>query len=142
MASKHRHGDVCPYCGGGVDYVTGRQVYPHRPDLFKKKFFMCLCCEARVGVHHATGEPMGRLADGALRKAKMRAHLAFDPIWKSKGMPRTAAYKWLTNAMAIKPTDCHMGMFDENECDDVVRLCRAEFGTFGEMSNVSFTPLG
>lgn len=129
MASKHKSGDACPYCGGGVDIVRGDKVYPHRPDLFKQIFFMCLCCEARVGCH-ANGFALGRLADAPLRKAKMKAHAAFDPIWKRKVMSRTAAYKWLRGALGIDAKDCHMGMFDINECDNVVRACHAEFGEF------------
>lgn len=74
---------ACPYCREPSKAVTGARIYPHRPDLHRKKFFECEPCGAWVGCHD-TGAPFGRLANAALRKAKQAAHAAFDPFWKAK----------------------------------------------------------
>lgn len=58
------------------------------------------------------------------------AHAAFDPIWQSGELSRSAAYRWLALELGIKKADCHMLYFDEDTCMRVVRLCHArEFGT-------------
>jgi len=53
----------------------------------------------------------------------MRAHEAFDPIWKSGRMKRKEAYSWLSSALCIDVNDCHIGMFNEEACEQVVRVC-------------------
>lgn len=113
---------VCPYCGANAVLVTGKKIYPHRPDLAKKQFWECEPCDAYVGVHPNTIKPMGRLANLPLRQAKMWAHAHFDPLWKDLGMTRQGAYKWLAYLMGIPEADCHIGMFNEEQCAEVVRL--------------------
>lgn len=80
----------CPYCQQPAALVTGAIVYPHRPDLHAKKFWYCVTDQAWVGCHPGGNQPMGRLADAALRRAKMAAHAVFDPRWASGS--RSAAY--------------------------------------------------
>lgn len=139
----------CPYCKGKSVPVSGEYVYPHRPDLFEKKFFMCVPCEAYVGVHAATGEPLGTLANAYLRKLRSQAHAAFDPVWKDaasqeslaeirdgrrkKFTPygqlvtkhRTAAYARLAELMDISVENCHIGSFDAAQCRRVIDLCNS-----------------
>lgn len=115
---------VCPYCGDVVHMVKGDVIYPHRPDLFHKNFYRCEPCGAHVGCHPGTTKPLGRLANAELRKAKSAAHAAFDPLWKQGLMSRTKAYKWLSDALQIKPQDCHIGMMDVADCRRVVDAAR------------------
>jgi hypothetical protein len=53
----------------------------------------------------------------------MAAHAAFDPHWKGKRMSRSDAYGRLAVAMGIPARDCHIGMFDVNQCERVVEIC-------------------
>ena len=115
---------VCPYCGQNAELVTGEVIYPHRRDLYEKKFFQCEPCDAYVGCHPGTTNPLGRLADIELRSEKMRAHAAFDPIWKSGSKKRGSAYAWLAERLGIDQKDCHIGMFDVQMCQRVVEVCR------------------
>lgn len=128
-------GVQCDYCGQPAQLVGGDAIYPHRPDLFRKKFWSCARCDAYVGCHPKAGKngrgglgdgtvPLGRLADRQLRRAKSSAHTLFDPIWKSGQMPRKKAYAWLAEKMGIATTDCHIGMFNVDQCNEVVRHCR------------------
>ena len=113
---------ICPYCGNKSDGVTGQVVYPHRPDLHNKWFYRCVLCDAYVGCYSDIKNSLGRLANAELRKYKSMAHRAFDPIWKTKAMKRSDAYKALAAEMRIQPSECHIGMFDEKTCDKVVRV--------------------
>jgi hypothetical protein len=119
---------VCPYCGEFSKLVDGSVIYPHRPDLFAKKFYQCAPCDAYVGCHDGTTKPLGRLANAALRAAKKRAHAAFDPIWKSGQKKRGSAYAWLADRLGIDKQDCHIGMFDVDQCRRVVEICAPATG--------------
>ncbi len=113
----------CPYCEAKAELVHGDAIYPHRHDLRDLKFYRCEPCEAYVGCHKGTTNPLGRLADAELRKAKMAAHAVFDPIWRSGRMKRTQAYQWLAAQLGIDPKDCHIGMFDVDTCCRVASIC-------------------
>lgn len=114
---------VCPYCKKPAKLITGEQMYPHRPDLYEKSFYRCNPCDAHVGCHPGTQNPLGRMADSFLRAAKMKAHAAFDPIWKDGAMKRGSAYAWLSDQLGIDKKDCHIGMFDVDMCKKVVDVC-------------------
>lgn len=115
---------ICPYCNSPAALVSGWKIYPHRPNLFDKHFYECAPCDARVGCHGTTTNPLGRLANSELRRAKSAAHAAFDPIWKSKKMSRSRAYSWLAERLSIKTEDCHIGMFDVEQCRAVIAACK------------------
>ena len=114
---------ICPYCGKEAALVTGRKLYPHRPDLAEKRFYECKPCDARVGCHGTSTKPLGRLANAELRREKSAAHRAFDPIWKSRRMKRGEAYRWLAERLSMAREDCHIGMFDVADCQRVVEAC-------------------
>lgn len=115
---------ICDYCQGETQLVNGDVIYPHRPDLAHLRFWQCAPCDAYVGCHKGTTKPLGRLANAELRQAKMAAHAAFDPLWKFTTLTRNAAYQWLANQLGIPRADCHIGMFDVDQCRLVVALCR------------------
>lgn len=113
---------ICPYCQQRAELVGGERIYPHRRDLYSRKFWLCTPCGAYVGTHKTSkdGAPLGRLADANLRSAKCAAHAAFDPVWKDGHMKRKDAYAWLANKLGIERKQCHIGMFDEQMCLRVV----------------------
>jgi hypothetical protein len=113
----------CNYCGASAELVSGIVVYPHRPDLYHRQFWRCKPCEAYVSCHDGTTHPMGRLANPELRAAKIRAHAAFDPLWRARGWKRNAAYRWLAHELGIAREACHIGMFDLELCRRVAVVC-------------------
>lgn len=115
---------VCPYCLRAAWLVSGREIYPHRRDLWNRKFYQCKPCSAYVGCHR-DGSPLGRLANAELRSAKMAAHAAFDPTWQSGFMDRNQAYSWLARQLGIEKNNCHIGMFDLDTCRLVESLCKS-----------------
>lgn len=114
---------TCPYCGQPSKLVGGEVIYPHRPDLYDKQFYRCEPCDAYVGCHGKTKKPLGRLANAGLRKLKMAAHRSFDRLWKDGEMGRSDAYAWLAEQLDIPGDECHIGMFDEARCKQVIVAC-------------------
>ena len=117
---------ICPYCARQAKPVNGAAIYQNRPDLHKLIFWQCKPCDAYVGCHRGTMKPLGRLADKTLRLAKQRAHAAFDPLWKSRHMTRSAAYEWLAGVMELPVSQTHIGMFDNAQCRKAVEASRAK----------------
>lgn len=120
---------ICDYCNNKAELVGGDVIYPHRPDLRGLKFYYCADCSAWVGCHRGTTKPLGRLANTELRLAKQSAHVAFDTLWKrttpAGSFDRSSAYTWLAQQLGIKREDCHIGMFDEEQCRRV-EICVAQ----------------
>lgn len=119
---------TCPYCGQNSKFFqSSKGIY------FKDygPVYACMPCRAWVGCHKGTRTALGRLANKELRIAKMRAHAAFDPLWKKKiknenikkHEARGAAYKWLSEVLGIASGDCHIGLFDVETCMKVVEVC-------------------
>lgn len=113
---------ICDYCHGEAQLVGGDTIYPHRPDLRTKAFYLCRLCDAYVGCHPGTIRPLGRLANAELRHAKIEAHKAFDPLILAH-TSRSAAYRWLAKQLGINKHDCHIGMFDVETCRRVMEIC-------------------
>jgi hypothetical protein len=125
---------LCPYCGetsvllrSSGELYRGRDYGPA---------WLCRPCQAWVGCHPGGIVPLGRLADAELRKAKMAAHGAFDPLWKrvkerggdeARGA-RVRAYAWLAEQMGLTREACHIGMFDVDQCRMVVEICTKPYG--------------
>jgi hypothetical protein len=114
----------CDYCGNDAKLVTGDVIYPHRPDLRKRKFWQCAPCDAYVGTHANSRQahPLGRLANAELRALKQRVHAAFDPIWQGGETSRTDAYRMLARGLNIPERECHIGMFDPKRCKDALAV--------------------
>lgn len=115
----------CDYCNNEVELVGGDVIYPHRPDLYRSKYYYCANDQAWVGCHPGTTKPLGRLANAELRLAKQQAHAVFDPLWRDTGRPRRYLYHWLAIQLGISKDDCHIGMFDVEQCQRVVEICRS-----------------
>lgn len=119
---------LCPYCGEHAELVGGHVVYPHRPDLRARWFWLCRPCGAYVGCHKGTISPLGRLANAELRAAKIVAHAAFDRLWNGTNLRRKDAYRMLAHRMGIPAEECHIGMFDAEQCRRVIDVCKTFLG--------------
>lgn len=87
------HPTRCPYCGAGVSLQSSTIVYGGRDFGM---IYVCdqhPTCDAYVGVHRDTDRAKGRLANAELRCWKIRAHEAFDALWKGGAMTRKDASK-------------------------------------------------
>jgi hypothetical protein len=126
----------CPYCRRDAQRVSGREVYPHRPDLYGKRFYRCAPCNAYCGTH-PDGRPLGQPADKNLRKARGYVHGLFDPLHERvadaydgedngriRGVARSRAYRWLAERMGIPVAESHVAMFDLERCRLAYRILR------------------
>lgn len=115
---------ICPYCEAPAVLVDSVEVYSRSYGLI----WLCRDCQAWVGIHKNSplSAPLGRLANAELRKLKIQAHAAFDPLWKSGAMTRPEAYKHLAKLMRIKVKKTHIGFFDADQCRQVIELLTNE----------------
>lgn len=56
--------------------------------------YICVLCEAWVGCHKGTEQPLGAPANAALRQARQRVHAVFDPSGET------------STCGEVKPTSC------------------------------------
>lgn len=122
---------VCPYCRKPAVLFTDSSQFYHGRDF--GPVWACLPCRAWVGCHKNSPRfaAKGRLANAELRKAKIAAHGAFDPVWRQamqdqglcKIQARDRAYQALAKAMKLPRGRCHIGMMDLDQCRQVVALC-------------------
>ena len=118
---------VCPECGEKGRLVDSSVVYGRSYGMI----WHCAPCGTYVGCHKGTAEPLGTMAGEALRKRRQEAHSAFDPIWQDGRMGRNKAYGWLSSRLGVPVDDCHIGMFDEEQCEMVIRLSLYKRGLLG-----------
>ena len=121
---------ICPYCGEQAKLVTGKEIYPHRQDLYKLHFWSCGPCEAYVGCHKKSEyhkqdgtTPLGTLANRSLRTLRADTHKVFDLLWGPNKGPRLKAYSKLATKMGIPVEHCHIGMFNETLCLQAIAIC-------------------
>lgn len=112
---------ICPYCGRKAEFVDSSIIYGKSYGMI----YLCRQDVAYVGVHKGTTKPLGRLANAQLRFWKKQAHAAFDPLWQRGPFHkhRNVAYDWLSQQMGIPREETHIGMFDIEQCKQVIRIC-------------------
>lgn len=133
--AKRIRAPVCPGCGREAVLVSGARIYPHRPDLAAKQFWLCDPCEAWSGCHPGGKRPLGTPAGRALRKARQILHNdRLDPLWKTAieacgyhpedpraraiitNTARARVYEYLAWKLGLDRDECHTGMFDIETC--------------------------
>lgn len=95
------------------------------------KFYGCSRypeCRGTHGAHQEDGRPLGIPADKETKAARIKAHEAFDELWKGRQMTRTAAYQWMGEAMGLEPANRHIGRFTKEQCAQLVALLGARKG--------------
>jgi hypothetical protein len=87
-------------CGCSKDVqarlTDGAEIYPHRPDLFWKNFWICDTCKNSVGCHNETDDPrrpLGIIATREIKAIRQRIHAILDPIWKTGAPPLRKKYR-------------------------------------------------
>ena len=77
----------------------GDKIYPHRPDLYKKNFWVCPHCGNYVGCHGTSNRPLGCIPTYEIKLARMKIHSKLDPLWKSGKITRTTAYRLISKKL-------------------------------------------
>lgn len=94
----------CTGCKKEVEarLTDGKEIYPHRQDLYSIPFWKCDTCGAYVGCHYKTNEPtkpLGYLATKELMNARKMIHAILDPLWKDGKMPRGKVYAHISHEL-------------------------------------------
>jgi len=107
----------CPYCGNEAKWCSNEEVYGRR---YGKSYmcYYCRPCDAMVGCHNNTREPLGKMANKPLRQARRAAHAVIDPLWKSGKYKRSTVYKRLSEAFGYQ---VHVGESDEKTCLEIIK---------------------
>lgn len=130
------HRVICPYCNEQATLASSVKIYGRDYGMM----YICKnypACDSYVGVHTHNNEPLGRLANRELREWKIKAHAAFDPLWQKKlakrrkekphykkSWARNSGYQWLASVLGLEKDDCHIAMFDIEQCKRVIEVCR------------------
>lgn len=114
----------CRYCGGPVKLVNNSVLY-RKPFGKWPYMYLCVPCDAYVGLHPGTDIPLGTLANKALRDVRKEHKATFYELIERLGIDRTEAYERLAEKMKIPHADCHFGWFDIEQCELAGRICRA-----------------
>lgn len=122
MNSEHRntllqrHPMKCPNCGA--------RMVPRVRREDQSPFWGCEkwpTCKTTHGAH-PDGSPLGVPGTMEVKQARIRAHAAFDQLWKDGRMHRNGAYALLARKMGITRGQCHIGAFDVEQCEIVVTI--------------------
>lgn len=109
----------CPECG--ADMVL-------RQSKFKNPFFWGCSqypeCQSSHGAH-PDGRPLGIPANRETKDWRIKAHDAFDAIWKNKqtGIKRKAAYALLAAELGVK--EVHVAESDIEQCKQIISASEA-----------------
>jgi hypothetical protein len=77
----------------------------------------------KVGAHQDTGEPLGIPVSKENREWRIKAHDAFDKLWKEGNVTRGQAYRWLTSKMKLGEP-AHIANMNIAQCRKVIGLCK------------------
>ena len=107
-------------CGCGIKVnarlTDGKEVYPHRKDLFTLPFWKCDACGNFVGCHHQTKNrtaPLGVIPTPEIKNARQHIHRILDPIWQSGKIGRKALYKMITDKFGRQYHTAHIRSVEE-----------------------------
>lgn len=98
------------YCCGCEAHVNarltdGKEIYPHRKDLYKLPFWKCDECNNFVGCHHKTNDrtaPLGCIPTKEIRSVRSLVHSELDPLWKGGKYTRKQLYAILNQKTGME----------------------------------------
>ena len=117
---KYPNNVQCHYCQTSAVLIDSAFIYGKSYG----NVWYCDGCGAYVGCHKNTYAPLGIVANGDLRRLKMKAHKKFDRLWKEEGFTRSQAYNWLSQMLNLPKKQCHIGMFDIDMCIKVLEVLK------------------
>jgi hypothetical protein len=110
----------CPECDGEMVLRNSRYGLFYGCTKFPN-------CRAAHGAH-PDGRPLGVPADKETKQARIRAHDAFDTLWKSGLMKRGEAYRWMQDAMGMSEDEAHIGRFGSEQCELLIQKVKVVTG--------------
>lgn len=108
-----------PGCSGRLVLRVGYRI--------NRRFYGCDSYPGCKGTLPADddGTPRGEPRTKALQGARNETHKVFDRLWKEKHVSRGGAYSWMREVMSLSKDDAHIGLFEIEQCRDLVGLVAA-----------------
>ena len=121
---------ICPYCGTktyltSFRYMRVKNRTKNANKARNRLIYMCPNCHKYVNVHKGTNIPMGYPGDKELRLWRRYTHMVFDDLWHKSGN-RKKAYTWLSRVLGLETDECHIGMFNSEQCKLAIEVCIKE----------------
>jgi len=87
----------CCHCGKDIDarQTTGKEIYPHRKDLYHLKFVICDVCKNYKAMRNDEAELF--IPSKEVREYRLKIHAILDPLWKSRKIKRGKAYAYISH---------------------------------------------
>jgi hypothetical protein len=111
----------CP-CGSPAEFHTQGKLFNGRPAWFCARFPEH---DSYVGAH-ATGEPLGTLAESVTRGMRYSIHRIIDPKWQSGVFTRSQVYHDLAKLIGKPDGHAHIGSFNETDCRQTLKILREQ----------------
>lgn len=107
---------ICPFCQKSAVWVNNSTIYGVS---YGKSYMAWYCepCDAYVGCHNNTREPLGTMANAETRQARRQAHKVIDKLWQGGVYDRHDVYKRLASYFG---RDIHIGSCDAAQCAEVI----------------------
>ncbi len=116
-------------CGCGKDVsvrlTDGKEIYPHRQNLYSLPFWKCDDCNNFVGCHHKTKNrtrPLGCIPTQEIKDARKHIHSILDPIWESGKIGRKELYGMISKHIGREYHTAEIRTIDEAR--DIYRFVR------------------
>lgn len=106
----------CTLCGGEAIWVSNAAIYGRK---IGKSYMIWLCtnCKAYVGCHQNSDLPKGTFANAEIRKWRIKAHEAIDPLWQNTKRSRRWVYQQLSDAFG---EEVHVGESDVERRKEII----------------------
>lgn len=91
--------------------TTGKEIYPHRQDLFDKQFLKCKVC-GNYKSFNGKDKPT-LIPTAELRNARRKIHAILDPLWQSGKIKRGQAYAYITHRIGYQYHNESLRSIDE-----------------------------
>lgn len=122
---------ICIYCGHRT-YMTSFRYIKYGRNKKRQKgdnriIYRCPKCLNYVNTHYKTKKAMGFPGNKELRIWRIYVHKVFDELWHKKiKKSREKAYIWLARMLNIDINDCHISMFNIEQCKSAIDICIKE----------------
>lgn len=96
--------------------TTGKEIYPHRRDLFNLMFYKCPKCGGYVGCHKGTTDPLGVIPTQELKRERIKIHNKMDVLWKKGQIRRKDLYKKISQRIGYEYHNGTTKTIEECKC--------------------------
>ena len=110
---------ICPFCKKEAPWVENKEIYNGKNYGKSYMCYYCKPCDAYVGCHNNTKQPLGTMANKEMREWRKKVHAKIDPLWKNGGIKRKHLYARITKAIGKV---YHTGETDIETCKKILEL--------------------